>query len=151
MERSIGIFFDEDHRRLDRLFEEFQNETDGKIALERLLRWSRDLTRHIRWEEDALFPFFEAKIGLKDLEMIESFRDEHRQIGSQLKGLLRAVQGGSGFQAPAIKLFSFTVRHHLKEDEVFYPLLDRMTGERERSNLFDKIQTLAFRRLENIS
>ena len=57
-----------DHKRLDDLFEMFQErkDTDQGEARRNFCPFRRGLFTHITWEEEILFPIFEERTGMKD-------------------------------------------------------------------------------------
>lgn len=63
---TVSQFYEKDHDRLDNLFWDFQkwkNENYPR-ARENFVSFKFGLQRHIVWEEEVLFPFFERNTGM---------------------------------------------------------------------------------------
>ena len=86
--KLITHYFEADHDRLDTLFRHFQahKRTDFPRAKSYFRNFLRGLKRHIVWEEEILFPIFEAKSGMpQGMGPTQVMRMEHRQIGDALE------------------------------------------------------------------
>ena len=88
-----------DHDRLDALLSRiFDERAAGRLEDARRLwpEFERGLERHIRFEEELLFPVFEEKAGLSPNQGPTAvMRAEHRQIEMLLEGIT-AVVGAPG-------------------------------------------------------
>src|SRR5262245_18882921 len=140
--RAVSEALSWDHDRLDAI---------EKLAFERLAagdvegareRWSEfmvGLRRHIRFEEELLFPAFEGRCGPGPTGVM---RFEHREI----EALIEAI-GATLPNPPVARMFRDQLhevlgRHNLKEEQVLYPATDRSLTPEERDQLIARIQAV---------
>lgn len=138
-DKTIRQFFEEDHDRLDGLFQSFQalKRSDAAKAKAAFKEFTFGLQRHIVWEEELLFPLWEEKTGLSDGGPTVVMRHEHRRIGEQLEALHRKVAAENpDSDQEAQALTTLLASHNLKEERVLYPSLDQVTTEKEREAIF---------------
>jgi hemerythrin superfamily protein len=134
-----------DHDRLEEIEAaafEARARGDAAAAREGFALFAHGLTRHIRFEEEILFPEFEARSGLgPEAGPTAVMRMEHRQIEALLDALARAV-GEPGPRADALRreLQDVLGDHNVKEEEVLYPATDRMLSAVESDELVARIQ-----------
>ena len=106
--------------------------------------FARGLGRHIRFEEEILFPTLEERAGFRpEAGPTAVMRAEHVEIRACLAGIAAALDGG-GAGAPAIRarMLSVLGGHNLKEEQILYPLADRALGASEADELVARIQHL---------
>ena len=145
-EKTITSYFQEDHDRLDKLFDQFQalKACDYPEAKRNFKEFKFGLQRHIVWEEDILFPFFETKTGSpKDAGPTAVMRFEHRLIKEALELLHRKVQKeDSDSDEEETKLLSSLSEHNRKEETILYPMIDRFASEEERKQIFKQMENI---------
>ena len=140
--RTISTFFKDDHSRLDALLESFQVLKRQQVskAKETFREFKLGLERHIRWEEDLLFPLWEEKTGMSD-GPTAVMRHEHRRIEEQLKAIDRNVEAEKMDDAqPEQALIALLGAHNLKEERVLYPAIDQVASPEEASEILRRIQ-----------
>ena len=143
--RTISGFFQNDHDRLDALFQSFQTSKRENFskAKEAFTEFKSGLERHIRWEEDVLFPLWEEKTGMSDGGPTFVMRDEHRRIEQQLQAVDRNVGEGNADDAqPEQALLALLAAHNLKEERVLYPAIDQVTTPEECRDILRRIEEL---------
>ena len=145
--RTVSDALSWDHDRLDYL------ETRAFAARERgdragaevlFASFAWGLRRHIRFEEELLFPEFEASRGLRpDYGPTVVMRDEHREILDSLNGIQSSI-GKAGTRAESMRhaLQSVLVNHNLREEAVVYPGTDQALTPDESDALVGRIQAL---------
>lgn len=148
--RTVTDFLQTDHRRLDRLWEEHQQGLrSGNLeeARTRFAEFALGLQHHIRMEEDILFPVFEERSGMREMGPTAVMRSEHQEIQALLAGITAALAGAvdsaaalRAVQDQAEALETFLQSHGQKEENVLYPMSDRMLAEKERDDLVRKMQ-----------
>lgn len=139
---KIASFMNSDHRRLDSIFEKYQ-ESCVKSPLEAKRYFSNfrsGLERHIIWEEEVLFPVFEQRTGHDRFGPTAVMREEHRQI----KVLLGTIQDNlekNNFELKEYdtELKSILNAHNDKEEQILYPWIDNVVSEEELGNLFTRM------------
>lgn len=144
-EQKITSFYTHDHDQLDKYFQNFQGlkKKDYARAKENFKKFKFGLQRHIAWEEEILFPLFEEKTGMKDGGPTEVMRQEHRQIEQALEALHKKVQR----QDPKSDLeedlvWDLLKQHNMKEESILYPAIDQAISDKERQNVFGKMNAL---------
>jgi uncharacterized protein (DUF2249 family)/hemerythrin-like domain-containing protein len=134
-----------DHDRLDallaRVFGE-RSRSSFEAARELWPAFELGLRRHIRFEEQLLFPVFEERTGLPGGSGPTAvMRAEHRDIERLLEGL-RAAVGVPGAAAETLcaELRRVLGEHNEKEERVLYPGTDKLLTPEESDALVARIQ-----------
>ncbi len=100
------------------------------------------LRRHIRFEEEILFPEFETRAGFSpEVGPTSVMRDEHREI----LHCLDRIEAGIGDLAASVdssrhSLHAVLGNHNLKEENIVYPLTDQALTAAERDALVARMQ-----------
>lgn len=133
---DIMDFMSHDHDRLDALFRDYQatRTTDLPKARTIFAEFREGLLRHIRWEEELLFPAFESKTGMHGAGPTVVMRAEHRDIQGALNQIANLLgkadpEGVDAFERLLLEVLG---PHNDKEEEVLYPWSDRALNEEER-------------------
>ncbi|MFA9461938.1 hemerythrin domain-containing protein [Thiohalorhabdus methylotrophus] len=144
---TITAFFQDDHRRLDGLFEAYQDARALGIPepLDRFDAFAEGLRRHIGWEEERLFPVFEAHMGMQMAGPTAVMRREHREIEAVLDEIRRALADGwvGNLAEPEERLRELLSSHNGKEEQVLYPAIDNLLDPSECAGLLAAIRTEA--------
>lgn len=145
--RTVNDALSWDHDRLDELEgAAFAARDLGDLAEARALfsPFAFGLRRHIRFEEEILFPEFEAKAGFPSTQgPTEVMRDEHREILQILGRMEEAMETDpSGLDSLRHALHLVLGNHNLKEEQIVYPLTDQALTPAERDALVTRIQAL---------
>jgi iron-sulfur cluster repair protein YtfE (RIC family) len=145
---SVTALLGGDHARLDRLLGELdQMLADGEI--ERAGYHFTDIedgfARHIRVEEEILFPVFDARTRLVGPTLV--MRAEHRRIESLLGTLRQALDGGqtSVARETLAALAAVLREHNRKEERILYPKTDAVLSPEERSALVARLAEARWR------
>ena len=138
---SITSFFEEDHDRLDSLFTKFQvnKHADRAAAAELFGSFTNGLLRHIDWEEQILFPLFEASAG-SAIGPTQVMRSEHSQIKNGLEQIRLKVSAGTDSTGDEQMLLSLLGEHNYKEEQILYPSMDRQLTSRQVGEVFERIK-----------
>ncbi len=110
----------EDHRKVERLFDEFDRTQDPEVALQ----VSLELSVHSKVEEELLYGLYSAKV---DNAGAAEARAEHQEA----KDLILALEGmepGSEDMVATMGKLREAVLHHVQEEEsVMFPkLMERL-------------------------
>jgi uncharacterized protein (DUF2249 family) len=133
-----------DHDRLDALgqaaFEFFACGETGE-AQDRWREFTLGLKRHIRFEEEILFPAFEGRAGISPTNGPTAvMREEHREIERTIDAIGRAFSGDGAALPLRADLQRLLGQHNLKEERVLYPATDQSLDPEERDALVARIQ-----------
>ncbi|MBI3999494.1 MAG: hemerythrin domain-containing protein [Candidatus Omnitrophica bacterium] len=142
-DETIASFFQKDHERLDRFFDEFQavKACDAIGAREHFENFRRGLEQHMTWEEDILFPLFESKTDMKGSGPTQVMRWEHEQMRKLIKNLQEKIKGEAlGDDDQEAALIESLARHNRKEESMLYPMVDRLITPEERQAVLRKIK-----------
>lgn len=144
-EPTITSYLSFDHDRLDRLLvDAAAHVTAGHFDQARpvLNRFITLLLRHIRLENELLFPTFDRVAELPD-GPTRVMRMEHREIEALLDALSAAVdrRDGAGFATAHAGLLGVLGDHNAKEEAIIYPMTDRHLPPDERSRMVATLRT----------
>jgi len=141
---SITEALTEHHRLCDELFEsasEAADAEDWSALRARLAALSDALARHFAFEEEALFPAFEAMTGLAE-GPTAVMRMEHAHMRNLLHGLAAAApeHDPDGCRAELDNLFVTLQQHNAKEEGVLYPACEQLPAERRDALAEEAVQ-----------
>src|SRR5215208_4062118 len=100
---SITRYLSWDHDRLDGLLSEAtQRVAEGDLsqALSLFTAFDDGLRRHIRLEEELLFPLFESRTGMRN-GPTATMRAEHRVIEGEITRMRRGLDNGDAAEYAA--------------------------------------------------
>ncbi len=146
MPPTILEFMGQDHDRLDEIFKKFQTiksqDVEGAKAL--FKEFLTGLQRHIVWEEEILFPVFEAHANMVEGQGPTAvMRIEHKQIKQFLDQIQLKIAAGDRRTENAERgLLEVLTAHNVKEEQILYPWIDNAISEEERSSLVTRMQNL---------
>ena len=141
------------HQQLDELFLDHQRalmRLDLNRAASLLDEYETRLLAHIRDEEDLMIPLYQQRAAAPIGAAAEIFLGEHEKLRRFL-GLFKEeiekikqsddIERGALFLIDSQHLFKRLLVHHdTRERKMLYPLLDEVTTEPERQNLFQKFE-----------
>jgi len=144
-DRTITEYFQTDHRRLDGIYERFQSAVHANRwdeAAADFREFSLGLKRHIRVEEEILFPVFEDKTGMHDAGPTFVMKVEHKEIQSLLDKILGSTDGhdAAGVSNGSSSLISILMDHNMKEEHILYPESDAFLSDSERKDVVKRSQ-----------
>lgn len=133
-----------DHDRLDDLERRaFADLDEGALeaARQAWCAFHRGLNRHIRFEEEVLFPVFEARAGLPHAGPTAAMRSEHREIRMVLEEIARGFDGPrEDLEELRRTLHRVLEDHHRREEAILYPAMDGLLSDAESDALVARIQ-----------
>jgi iron-sulfur cluster repair protein YtfE (RIC family) len=141
---SVTAYLGWDHHRLDEALRSVsQAVCVGRFtdAVAGYHEFELGILRHLRIEEELLFPVFEARSGIVN-GPTAVMRDEHRQVRRAL-GLMRSgLQGGDADSyGDGLRFFqSVLPDHNAKEEHILYPALDSLLRPAERALLVERLR-----------
>ncbi len=148
---NVSSVYGHDHDELDNYLKEFQllKNKDFSKAKPFFRAFKFGLQRHILWEEEILFPVFEAKTGMAESGPTAVMRQEHVLIKEALETLHQKVRQNDPDSDPEEKsLVDLLSMHNEKEEGILYPAIDRLTDLEEKESLFKLMQDVPKERYE---
>ncbi len=145
--RTVTEFLQTDHKRLDKIFNRFLTAVKEKKwdeASKGFREFRIGLKRHIKAEEDMLFPVFEQKTGMHKDGPTVVMKMEHREIQELLDKILAATDTKDEAQITeaANIIVNILTDHNMKEDRILYPKSDEFLSEAERSDVVKRAQLI---------
>lgn len=147
--REVSEYMAWDHDRLDALLAEACDAlAGGKVDGARCIfgEFRTGLLRHIRMEEEILFPAFDRAAGMGEGGPTAVMRMEHREIQRILEAMGLHLAGSeitpAGFGALQQSLLGVLGPHNAKEEHIIYPLTDRHNLPADRDGIVRKMQTV---------
>ncbi|HXG94666.1 MAG TPA: hemerythrin domain-containing protein [Blastocatellia bacterium] len=142
------------HERLSELFllhQEALLALDIELALKRLREFTIELRAHMQVEEEVLLPVYE-RAGRIQGGPVEFYTGEHRKMLEFLARFVKKLEelkhGPANLKREVIELFDdealfkHLMEHHdMREENIFYPTLDKVTDEEERGMLLKTATT----------
>jgi hemerythrin superfamily protein len=126
-----------DHRKVERLFREFEEAGDRAYKTKQQLveQISRELEVHTTIEEETYYPAVEAKAKKDGKEMIGEAVEEHHLVKVILGELAGLSPEDDTFDAK-VKVLMENVRHHVEEEESeMLPQSEEILGKDELARL----------------
>ncbi|MBI5236229.1 MAG: DUF2249 domain-containing protein [Deltaproteobacteria bacterium] len=145
--RTITEYFETDHRRLDAILNRFQSalKNNGwEDALTHIREFKLGLRRHIKAEEEILFPMFEEKTGMTEAGPTFVMKMEHKDIKETLDKLLTAAESKDAKAASSGTAYLINIlgNHNMKEEHILYPESDALLSDAERPMVVKKAQAI---------
>ena len=130
---SVAEFLAAEHRQCDDCFataEEAAHLADLVGCRARFQQFQVAMERHFQKEEDTLFPAFEQATG-NTMGPTRVMRLEHQQMRDALAEMNNALAGGDleEYLGQAETLLILMQQHNIKEEQILYPMCDRMLAD----------------------
>ncbi len=147
MTDTVNGYLSADHDRLDRLLAEASERLragDVAVAAQVLAEVAGGLRRHIRLEDELLFPTFDRVTGMNG-GPTAVMRQEHRAIERHLELMVAAVDRHDlgAYADEKLAMLDVLGDHNDKEEAIVYPMTDAGLPEGERAALVASLR--AFR------
>ena len=138
---TITAYLSRDHDRLDALLAQiYEHASKGDLVAAGgpFAEFADGLVRHMRIEEQSLFGEFERRTGMLS-GPTQVLRTEHRALEHALDRMRAALAAADAevFVRGHDDLVEILVAHHLKEEEVLYPMALRSLPESDDSDQRD--------------
>jgi iron-sulfur cluster repair protein YtfE (RIC family) len=129
---TILEFLGSDHRACDDLFataEAAAAQKNWDSARSLFGQFQAAMAHHLAMEEDVLFPAFESRTGMSS-GPTQVMRMEHAQMRDLMQEMAKAVAAGNqdSYLGLSETLNMLMQQHNLKEENMLYPMSDRVLG-----------------------
>ena len=130
--RTIVEFLGSDHHACDDVFasaEDAVAQQNWDSARSLFERFNAAMAHHLAMEETVLFPAFEARTGMS-AGPTQVMRMEHEQMRSLLQEMAIAATSAdqNRYLGLSETLNMLMQQHNLKEENMLYPMSDRVLG-----------------------
>jgi iron-sulfur cluster repair protein YtfE (RIC family) len=130
---TIVEFLGSDHHACDDLFASAEDAVAQKnwdSARTLFKRFQAAMAHHLAMEETVLFPAFEARTG-NIMGPTQVMRMEHEQMRDLLQAMAHAVAATNqdDYLGLSETLNMLMQQHNLKEENMLYPMSDRVLGD----------------------
>jgi hemerythrin-like domain-containing protein len=141
---TIADFLGHDHNRCDELYaaaEEAAGRGDWNAAQAANAQFIASMEHHFGMEEQVLFPSFEQVAG--PMGPTQVMRHEHSQMRQLFDEMNQAAAGrdADNYLGAAETLLILMQQHNAKEEQILYPMTDRMLGSAS-SELVTRMQAV---------
>jgi hemerythrin superfamily protein len=130
-----------DHRKVERLFREFEEAGDRahRTKQELVSQIIQELEVHATIEEETYYPAVEAKAKKDGKELVAEAAEEHHVVKMLLGELAGMSAEDDAFDAKVTVLIE-NVRHHVEEEETeLLPQSEGVLGEDELARLGEEM------------
>lgn len=105
-------------------------------------KFSTETEQHFNREEKVLFPRAEKKMGSSD-GPTAVMRMEHEQMRVMIENLKRSIdeENKAGFLGESETLLVLMQQHNMKEEQILYPMIDRLLAA-ELESVFDEMKMI---------
>ena len=130
---NISQFLSTDHAHCDDLFVEAENAVasgDWQSGQAGFQVFEAATLLHFMREESLLFPAFEARTGMSH-GPTAVMRSEHAEMRETLQGMAQALakRDADAYLGLAETLLMLLRQHNLKEEQILYPMADRVLAD----------------------
>jgi hemerythrin-like domain-containing protein len=138
---TILEFLGSDHRACDDLFasaEAAAAQKNWDSARSLFGQFQAAMAHHLAMEEEVLFPAFESRTGMSS-GPTQVMRMEHEQMRDLMQEMANAVAAGNqdSYLGLSETLNMLMQQHNLKEENMLYPMSDRVLGADSESLIRD--------------
>jgi hemerythrin superfamily protein len=134
---------EEDHRRVEKLFSEFEGAGDRAFKTKRDIvdRIIEELTVHSEMEEEVLYPAAREEVQSAEETVLEAF-EEHAVVENLMEELKGMDPEDESFEAKTTVLIE-NVRHHVEEEEgELFPKIRTALGDERVDELGAEMETI---------
>ena len=140
-ERSAIDLLTQDHKRIQKLFKDFDKVDRGdEEAVRELVETAcLELQIHSMLEEEIFYPAVRAQSGDQEEELLNQAEVEHETV-DELIAKLHALQADDTMYAAYFTVLTEYVKHHVRaEEQELFPRLRRQLGADQLDGLADAL------------
>lgn len=143
MQTAVDILLSEDHLNIDKLYDEFleMKRTQLDATLDAFRKYKLSLLRHIKCEEDLIFPILLKSPAESASEEVFTLREEHQSIVPLLMEVENQLKQGIDSTASERSLFEALHEHNAREEMLVYAAVERLLNESEKQAVIKALQS----------
>jgi len=148
MQQIISDFMNNDHAHIDQLWADFlaqkNNAAEAKKSFQKYYNY---LTKHIDLENNELYPRFDRFIGFEPGNGPTTIlKHDHSVIGKLLNEIRLACETNDSHHIDYLceHFQKAMASHRERENQLEYPLLDRIISQEEWQKIMQRIYQLQF-------
>jgi hemerythrin superfamily protein len=136
----------EDHQSIDGLYETYlaAKLTDPASALAAFGKYKATLLRHIKCEEDLIFPILAKMPEELASQEVHILREEHQIIVPLLMEVEKHLRQGTDASSSERKLFEELHEHNAREEMRVYGSLDNLLSGTQKEAVFEALKSIRF-------
>ena len=128
--QGLKEFFTVDHRRCDEMWAEVETAVQGgnvEVEKQSWRTFQSEMLRHLRMEEEVMFPAFEQASGMTNGGPTFVMRSEHEQMRGLMGQMAAAADSGDYDELVDLgdTLLMLIQQHNQKEEQMLYPMAER--------------------------
>jgi hypothetical protein len=136
MEKNISKIMSEEHKKLDRLLEEFEKNLED---VEKFNKFKWNMEKHFNIEEKVVFDVY-SRVREEEIPAIFDLMEEHKEILRLITDIEEDIEKE---KIKDISLLKEVLERHRKfEEEDFYPELDLDLDKEQKQEIIEKSKTL---------
>jgi hemerythrin superfamily protein len=141
---SVEILLSDDHEEIDGLYESYlaEKRSHPDRALAAFKIYKASLLRHIKCEEDLIFPVLAEAPNEPASEEVPILRDEHQIIVPLLMEVEKHLKQGTDSTFSERKLFEELHEHNAREEMRVYGPLDRLLDESQKQAVAEALKSM---------
>lgn len=117
---AIGMLID-DHRKVQKIFKDFQSEKDAGKKQEMVLLACTELTAHAEAEERHFYPFLRETDPEKFGDLLDEAKVEHASAKDLIAQLMQMSPEDDLYEAKFTVLGEYTNHHITEEEDELFP------------------------------
>jgi hemerythrin superfamily protein len=131
----------EDHRKVKKLFSEFEKLDDNEQRRKLLFQViQKELTVHAQIEEELFYPALEKVDDEETKELVLEAHEEHKIVKTLLSELSQITPQDESFDAK-MKVLMESVKHHAdEEEEDLFPCFDEDVPKETRDQISERLR-----------
>jgi hemerythrin superfamily protein len=140
--RKATAMLREDHRKVKKLFSEYEKLEDGEESekAELFQTIQKELTIHAQIEEEFFYPALAKSDDEETRELVLEAHEEHKIVKTLLEELSGMTPGDESFDAK-MKVLIESVKHHAQEEEEdLFPCFDEDVPKESRDDISEQLR-----------
>ena len=146
LSNSIEILLNDDHQAIDGLYETYleKKQHTPSEALSAFKTYKAALLRHIKCEEDLIFPLLARQKDLPASSEVPILRDEHQIIVPILMEVEKQLKDHTDSTLSERRLFEELHEHNAREELKVYGFIDPLLSEPQKQAIFEALKSTRF-------